>query len=437
MQGGVSLSMPLGEAACTSSAPMGQDRNSLKHCSTLHGLGTAAKDVFHQQGHACCGSLHTTDMIADNLTGTKHFALSMHVLHTPRPRRDPNGNQGVTSCQCLQCHSICTFDAAAHLYIAYAAMHAVCKSLSGARDPCGWLQSHHGPCWAPHTMIWHADLLSEPGQLCSCRLVTLSNMAGLCVRFQPAIQPARMIKLSCTELKMCMDFLGLSLGILDQYCTISEMVRSMLHAGTADQCRSIEVLRVETGPSTYKHSNMQGEAAVRKARVRSAGEDQFGCNENISSRPESGTSLAATQQLRLLPLAIERCLHIIPQQQESLVSHKYNACIWPAYKLTRLPRQIMDQGGWMSICKPCNLLGGGALQQGRIKSARMHQFEDEELPMWPAFGTSLASTMQIHNALLAVERSLSIHSQQQDLLVSNLYNFPLPHVVLAQNDAII
>ena len=63
----------------------------------------------------------------------------------------------------------------------------------------------------------------------------------------------------------------------------------------------------------------------------------------------------------------------------------------------------------------------------------MHQFEDEELPIWPAFGTSLASTMQIHKALLAVERSLRVRSQQQGLLVSNLNNFPLPHVVLAQN----
>ncbi len=165
MQGGVSLLLPLGEAACTSSAPKGQDRAPLEHCSSLHGLGIAAKDMFHQQWHACGASLYTTDMIAD--TGTKHFALSMHVLHTPRHRRDPNGNQGVISCQCLQCHSICTFDAAAHLYIAHAAMHAECKSLLGARDPCGWLQRHHGPCWAPRTMNWHADLLFEPGQLCS------------------------------------------------------------------------------------------------------------------------------------------------------------------------------------------------------------------------------------------------------------------------------
>ena len=132
----------------------------------------------------------------------------------------------------------------------------------------------------------------------------------------------------------------------------------MLHAGIADKCRPIEILREETGPSTYKHSNMQGEAAVRNARVKSAGEDKFGCNEDIPSRPESGTSLVA--QLRLPPLAIEKCLHILPQQQESLVSHKYNACIWPAYKLFRSPRKIMDKGSLMSTCKPCNLLGGGA-----------------------------------------------------------------------------
>ncbi len=192
---------------------------------------------------------------------------------------------------------------------------------------------------------------------------------------------------------MCMDFLGLPLGILDHYCTISKIVQSMLHAGTADKWRSIEILLEETGRSTYKHNNMQVKAAVRKARVRSAGKDKFGCDQDILSRPESGTSLAATQPLRLSPLAIERCLHIIPQQQESLVSCKYNACIWPAYKLTRLPRKIMDQGSLMSICMPCNLLGGGAPQQGRVKSTRMHQFEDEELPIWPEFGTSLASTM--------------------------------------------
>ncbi len=80
------------------------------------------------------------------------------------------------------------------------------------------------------------------------------------------------------------------------------------------------------------------------------------------------------------------------------------------------------------------MLGGGAAPHERVRSARMHQLaQDDELPIWPASGTSLASTMQIHNALLAVERSLCIDPQQQDLLVSNLFNFPLPHVALAQN----
>ncbi len=228
MQGGVGLLLTLGEAACTSSAPKGQERAPRKHCSTLHGPGTAAKDVFNQQWHACSASLHTTDMLADTLIGAEHFALCMHVLHSPRPRRDPKCNQGVISCRSPQCHSICTSDVVAKLYIAHAAMHAECKSLPGARDPRGYLQSHHGPCWAPRTMNRHADLPFEPGQLCSCRLVSLGNMAGLCLRFQPAIQPARMITLSCIELKLCVDFVGLPLGILDQYCTISKIVRLML-----------------------------------------------------------------------------------------------------------------------------------------------------------------------------------------------------------------
>ena len=386
MQGGVGLLLPLGEAACTSSAPKGQVRAPLKHCSTLHGLGTAAKDVFRQQWHACYASLHTTDMIADTLTGRKHFALSMRVLHTPRPRRDPNGHQGVISCQCVQCHSICTSDAIANLYIAHAAMHAECKSLPGARDdPCGWLQSHHGPCWAPRTMNWHADLLFEPGQLCSCRLVSLSNMAGLCLRFQPAIQPARMITLSCTELKMCMDFLGLPLGILDQYCTISKIVRSMLsmlgqqtYAGQLKSCvRSQDLQRTSTStckarlPSERQGSDPQARINLDAMKI-------------YRAALESGTSLAATQPLRLSPLAIERYLHIIPQQQESLVSHKYNACIWPAYKLTRLPRRIMDQGSLMSICKPCNLLGGGAPSK---EGSNLHACINEKMKNCP-FGLS-------------------------------------------------
>ncbi len=79
-------------------------------------------------------------------------------------------------------------------------------------------------------------------------------------------------------------------------------------------------------------------------------------------------------------------------------------------------------------------LGGGGPQTGKVKSASRYLFEqDEELPIWPATGNSLASTMQIHNALMAAERSLQLHSQQQELLVSNLYNYPLPNVVLAEN----
>ena len=130
-------------------------------------------------------------------------------------------------------------------------------------------------------------------------------------------------------------------------------------------------------------------------------------------------------------IGVGRSLSDLKQQ---LMSNLHEACRRLAHNLAIKSSKVMDRVSLMSAFRPCILLGGGTAPLELVRTARMHQpAQNEELPIWPASGTSLASTMQIHNALLAVERSLCINPQQQDLLVSNLFNFPLPHVALAKN----